>query len=181
MFGTVSRSVLAGLVGVSLLASAAPAKAAEPAPLIDQVALAAPLASSVLSAAVVNFAAGDAESTAPSTVAPRQPSTLRSRTYEATPLRVSLYVSFAALQALDATSTLKALRGGAHEANPLMQGVAGNTAALLAVKAGTAAATIFFSEHLAKKNPIASLAIMVAVNSAYATIVAHNYRVAGGR
>ena len=177
MFGIVSRSVLAGIVGVSLVASSSPAKAAEAAPLIDQVALAAPLASSLLSTAAVN-AAADAESTA-SSVTPRQPS--RSRTTDAAPLRVSLYVSFAALQALDAHSTLKALSGGAHEANPLMQNVAGNPGALLAVKAGTTAATIFFAEHLAKKNPIASLAVMVAMNSAYATIVARNYRVAQGR
>ena len=178
MFGIVSRSVLAGIVGVSLVANSSPARAAEAAPLIDQVALVTPLASSVLSAAAVNFAAADAESTA-SSVTPRQPS--RSRTTDAAPLRVSLYVSFAALQALDAHSTLKALSGGAHEANPLMQNVAGNPGALLAVKAGTTAATIFFAEHLAKKSPIASLAVMVAMNSAYATIVAHNYRVAQGR
>ena len=181
MFGIVSRSVLAGIVGVSLVASSSPARAAEAAPLIDQVALVTPLASSVLSAAAVNFAAADAESAAASSVTPRQPSPSRSRTTDAAPLRVSLYVSLAALQALDAHSTLKALSGGAHEANPLMQNVAGNPGALLAVKAGTTAATIFFAEHVAKKSPIVSLAVMFAMNSAYATIVAHNYRVAQGR
>ena len=46
-------------------------------------------------------------------------------------------------------------------------------------KAGTAAATIFFAEKLAKKSPIGSLIVMAAFNSAYATVVAHNYRVAG--
>jgi hypothetical protein len=95
-----------------------------------------------------------------------------------TALRYSLYVSFAALQAFDAHSTLKALRGGAHEANPFMSGVASQPAAFVAMKAGTAAATIFLAEKLSKKNPVASILLMTAVNSAYATVVAHNYRLA---
>jgi hypothetical protein len=94
-------------------------------------------------------------------------------------LRRSLYVSFAVLQALDARSTLAALRNGGAEANPLMAGAASNPGALLAVKMGAGAATIFVAEHVAKRNPVASLLIMAAMNSAYATIVAHNYSVAG--
>ena len=87
-----------------------------------------------------------------------------------------LYVSFAALQALDAHSTLRALDNGAAEANPLMAGLAGTPAALVAVKAGVAASTIYLVEKVRVKSRGAAIALMVALNSAYAAIVAHNYR-----
>jgi hypothetical protein len=93
-------------------------------------------------------------------------------------LRYGMYASFAALQALDAHSTLKAIQAGGHEANPFMRAFASKPAALIAVKAGTAAATMMFVEKLSKRNPIASFVVMTALNSAYATVVAHNYRVA---
>lgn len=91
----------------------------------------------------------------------------------------TLYVSYAALQALDAASTFRALDNGAVEANPLLKGVASNRGAMLAVKAGTTAATLYLTERLWKKNRTAAIALMVCANSAYAAIVAHNYRVGG--
>ncbi len=90
---------------------------------------------------------------------------------------VPLYASFAALQALDAHSTLRALDAGATEANPLMGGIARKPAALLAVKAGVAATTIYLVEKVRVKSRGAAIALMAVLNSAYATIVAHNYRV----
>ena len=95
-----------------------------------------------------------------------------------TSIRRSMYVSFAALQIMDGISTRKALSGGAREANPMMSGIAGNSAALFAVKAGTAAATTFFAERLARKHPRAATIMMAVLNTTYAAIVAHNYRVA---
>ena len=102
----------------------------------------------------------------------------RSRGGVATSLRRSMYVSFAALQIMDAVSTRKALSGGAREANPVMGGIARNSAALFAVKAGTAAATTWFAEKLAKNHPRRATIMMAVLNTAYAAIVAHNYRVA---
>lgn len=96
----------------------------------------------------------------------------------ATTLRYSLYASFATLQALDAHSTLRAINGGGSEANPFMAGIASKPFAFVAMKAGTTAATIYLAEKLSKKNPIASVLLMTAMNSAYATVVAHNYRLA---
>ena len=93
-------------------------------------------------------------------------------------LRRTMYVSFAALQVMDAISTRKAISGGATEANPAMAGIAGNSAALFAVKAGTAVATTFFVERLAKNHPRRATIIMAVLNTAYAGVVAHNYRVA---
>jgi len=95
-----------------------------------------------------------------------------------TTLRRGLIVSFAALQVMDAMSTRKALDGGAIEANPLMSGLAKNSAALYAVKAGTAAATAFFAERLSRKHPRRATILMAVLNTAYVAVVAHNYRVA---
>ena len=90
----------------------------------------------------------------------------------------ALYAANVALQALDAHSTMTALGRGAREANPLMTGVAGNRGALLAVKVGAAAGTIYFAEKLWRRNRVAAIALMVAVNGVNAAIVAHNYKVA---
>lgn len=90
---------------------------------------------------------------------------------------VPLYLSFAALQALDAHSTFRALDAGGAEANPLMAGLAGNRAAFMAVKAGVTASTIYLVEKVRVKSRTAAVVLMAAINSAYATIVAHNYRV----
>jgi hypothetical protein len=93
---------------------------------------------------------------------------------------VPLYVSFAALQAFDARSTMTALGHGAAEANPLLGRITDHSGAFLALKMGAAAGTIFVTEKLWKQNPAAAVALMVGLNSAYAIIVAHNYRVAQG-
>jgi hypothetical protein len=90
---------------------------------------------------------------------------------------VPLYASFVALQALDAHSTLRAMDGGASEANPLMGAIARKPAALLAVKAGVAGSTIYLVEKVRVRNRKAAIALMTALNSLYAAIVAHNYRV----
>lgn len=91
---------------------------------------------------------------------------------------VPLYVSFAALEGLDARSTLTGLGHGAQEANPVMSGLATHGAALFALKMGAAAGTILVSEKLWKRNPVAAVALMVGLNSAYALVVAHNYELA---
>jgi hypothetical protein len=59
-----------------------------------------------------------------------------------------------------------------------MSGLAGNSAALFAMKAGTAAATTFFAERLSKNHPRAATIMMAVLNTAYVAIVTHNYRVA---
>jgi hypothetical protein len=89
----------------------------------------------------------------------------------------ALYVSMAALQALDAHSTMAALGRGGREANPVMRGVAGNRGAMLAVKAGVAGSTILLAEKMWKRNRVAAIAMMAIVNAIDAAVVAHNYRV----
>ena len=95
-----------------------------------------------------------------------------------TSLTRTMYVSFAALQVMDAMSTSKALSAGATEANPAMAGIAKNRTALFAVKAGTAVATTFLVERIAKNHPRRAMIVMAVLNTAYAGIVMHNYRVA---
>jgi hypothetical protein len=90
---------------------------------------------------------------------------------------VPLYASFAALQALDAHSTIRALNAGATEANPLVGGIAHKPVALAAVKAGLTASTIYLVEKVRVRSRRAAIALMAVLNSAYVAIVAHNYRV----
>jgi hypothetical protein len=92
-----------------------------------------------------------------------------------------LYSSFIVLQALDAHSTIRALDRGAREANPMIAPLADNTAALIALKAGTAAGVIYMTDRVRRHNRVASIIIMAAANSAYATIVARNYRIAASQ
>ena len=89
---------------------------------------------------------------------------------------VPLYVSFASLQALDAHSTTRALDRGAVEANPLMKGLAGNTAGMFAVKAAATAGVVYSAERIWKRNKTAAVLFMVAANSAMGWVVQHNYR-----
>ena len=92
----------------------------------------------------------------------------------------ALYASFGAFQVLDAATTIRALDRGAVEANPVVGAIASNRGALMAVKAASFASTVYLTERLWKKNRLAAVVTMVAANSAYAVIVAHNYR-AGSR
>jgi hypothetical protein len=90
-----------------------------------------------------------------------------------------MYAATVALQALDAHSTLTAIGHGAQEANPVMKGVVGNRGALLAVKAGAAAGTIYIAEKLWRRNRAGAIVLMAVVNGVTAAVVAHNYKVAG--
>jgi hypothetical protein len=87
-----------------------------------------------------------------------------------------LYVSFGTLQVLDTHSTSRAINSGAVEANPMMKGIAGNEAAMLAVKAAGTAGVIFASETLWKKNKTAAVIFMIATNAGMAWVVQNNYR-----
>jgi len=87
-----------------------------------------------------------------------------------------LYVSFGTLQILDTHSTSRAIDSGAVEANPMMKGLAGNEAAMLAVKAAGTAGVIFASEKIWKKNRAAALIFMIATNAGMAWVVQNNYR-----
>lgn len=87
-----------------------------------------------------------------------------------------MYVTLGALQGLDVYSTRRALSTGADEANPLMQKAAGNSGAMLAVKALSTAGTIYFVERAWKKNRKGAIVTMAIINGAMAAIAANNLR-----
>jgi hypothetical protein len=91
-------------------------------------------------------------------------------------LLIPLYVSFAALQAMDAHSTLKAVSAGHVELNPLVAPSSRNAAAMAAMKVAVTTAVIVGMEKVWRHNRVAAVAAMIAVNGAYAAIVSHNYR-----
>lgn len=93
-------------------------------------------------------------------------------------LMTSLYISTAAMQMLDVHSTLRALDHGAIEGNPLMANVTRNKTMFIALKAGVAFSTVMAARNMSKRNKVAAALTLVAINSAYAMIVNHNYRVA---
>ncbi|MEW6320171.1 MAG: DUF5658 family protein [Acidobacteriota bacterium] len=86
----------------------------------------------------------------------------------------ALYASVVGLNVMDFVTTRQGLAAGAVEANPMMRGVVGNSAAFIAVKAASAATSIWMAERLWKKNRAAAIATMVVVNSGLAAVVAHN-------
>ncbi len=94
---------------------------------------------------------------------------------------VPLYVSFAVLQGLDVHSTLTAIHNGAVEQNALMAPFVKQPAAFVAFKAAATAGVIVAADRLSKRNRVGAYVLMFAMNSAYAVIVAHNYRVATAR
>jgi len=88
----------------------------------------------------------------------------------------ALYASYGAMQVLDAYTTVRATARGGIERNPVLAPVAGNFAALLAVKAGLAASTIFFTERLWKEHRTAAIVAMIAANGVVAAAAAYNAR-----
>jgi hypothetical protein len=95
---------------------------------------------------------------------------------------VPLYVSFAALQALDLHSTRAALDRGYAEANPVMAPFVRHRGAALAFKVATTGVTIFAVERLwRREHRTAAVITMIAANAGYAFIVSQNYRKAAAR
>ncbi len=94
----------------------------------------------------------------------------------------SLYVSLAGLNAFDAYTTTVGVSTGATEANPVMRGVAGNPAAMWAVKGGVTAASIYMAERLWKKNrKVEAITVMAITNGMMAVVAARNAAVLNGR
>lgn len=88
----------------------------------------------------------------------------------------ALYVSLGAVQAWDLYSTSAALKAGAIERNPLVAPVVGNSGGMIALKLATAGTTVFFAERLWKKNRVAAVVMMAAINGATAAIAMRNIR-----
>jgi hypothetical protein len=86
-----------------------------------------------------------------------------------------MYGSLAALQGYDVYSTLRAVKQGGAEANPLMAGIVRRPAAFLAIKSAATVATICMAERLWRKHRRGSaVVLMVVTNGMMAVVAAHN-------
>lgn len=133
-------------------------------------------AAALMLLAVATVPAVAADDAAAPAAAPTVVSARLTRAVSRPAMLPALYASYTALQAYDVYSTKQALTRGAVEANPLMQGVVGNTGAMIAVKAAVAAGTIVAAERLWKTNKAAAIAVMVASNGVAAMVAARNAR-----
>jgi Domain of unknown function (DUF5658) len=129
----------------------------------------------VLSAEVVATAV--AKATDPATD-PQRPVDLVFATPKKSFGMVPFYVTSAVLQAMDVHSTLRVLELGGREGNPMLAGLVNNRPAFIAVKGAVAAGTIYAVSRIAKHNKIAAMAMSMALNSTYAMVVSHNYKLA---
>ena len=93
-------------------------------------------------------------------------------------LMTSLYATTALVQGMDAHSTLKALDAGATERNAAMKAFTARPPAFVALKTGAAAGLIFAGRRLARHSKVQAAVALIAVDSAYFFIAAHNYKVA---
>lgn len=85
-----------------------------------------------------------------------------------------LYVALGGVNAWDLYSTSAALKAGAVEGNPVVAPVAGNTAGMIGLKLAAAGSTIFFAERLWRRNRVAAIAMMAAINGATAAVAVRN-------
>jgi Domain of unknown function (DUF5658) len=109
-------------------------------------------------------------------IQPIRPLTIPSRQDPPSTLLNALQLSFVPLEAVDTYTTLRGVRDGLREANPVMRGTARHAVAMVAVKAAAATTTILLTRRLAKRNRMAAVVIMAALNGSYAMIVLHNVR-----
>jgi hypothetical protein len=90
----------------------------------------------------------------------------------------AVYASTVLMHVLDVDSTMKAMKRGAVEANPLMKGVVKNRGAFIATKAAIATVSIYATSRMAKHNKVHAIIASAAINSAYLMIVKNNYSIA---
>jgi hypothetical protein len=93
-------------------------------------------------------------------------------------LMPALYAGNIALQVMDTHSTFRALDAGMVESNPMMRWTTEHPVAFVSMKAAATATTILVAEKIRKKHPWRAALFMTGVNTAYALVVAHNYRAA---
>jgi len=85
-----------------------------------------------------------------------------------------MYGAFAALQIADVYSTTRGIAAGRTELNPAMRPFTGSSGTMLAVKAVSSAASLYFAEKAWKKKPKAAVILMGAINGVLAAAVVTN-------
>lgn len=87
-----------------------------------------------------------------------------------------LYLTSLTLHSLDMHSTWQAQRLGHREANPMLRNATDRQ--MIGAKMAASAFTVLAAETLWRKNRVASVVLMTALNVALAGVVANNYNVA---
>lgn len=91
------------------------------------------------------------------------------------PALVPLYVGLSVLQAYDGYSTIRGVRGGYVETNPLVGGLASRPALFWSVKAASTAVSIYLAEqYLRDHHPKKAVAVMIVANGLMAAVAARN-------
>jgi hypothetical protein len=90
---------------------------------------------------------------------------------------VTLSIATAALQGLDAYTTMVAVNHGAREGNPMMRAAVGNPVVWIALKSSMTAATIYAAQRLWPRNKAAAVTLFAVSNCVLATVVARNVSV----
>jgi len=94
----------------------------------------------------------------------------------------AMYVSLAGLQAFDGYATIRGVRAGATEMNPLVGGLASQPAAFWTVKAVSTATTIYFAEQLWRQNRRGqAIMTMIVANAVMGVVAARNTSVLKSR
>jgi len=88
------------------------------------------------------------------------------------PVVPSLYISLAALQGYDGYSTIRAIKSGAREANPILGSAAGQPIAMWSIKAASTAVTIYFAERLWRTHRRGQAITLLTVTNAIMGVVA---------
>jgi len=170
--------VTAGLVVGAVLAWAIPAKGQDLATSVSadmRVTLPASLFASAAPAA--NDASVQPAVAAPVTPAPMDFRPVKTNAALKGSL-IGLYATTAIMQVLDVQSTLSVLSHGGAEGNPVMAGLVSNKAAFVAMKVGLAASTILAAHKMARCHKVAAIVTLAAINSVYASVVSHNFKLA---
>lgn len=92
---------------------------------------------------------------------------------------VPLYMLQGVLQGVDAFTTIRGMKQGQAEQNPIFRGH--NAGVMLTTKLIATTSSIFMAEKMWKKNKAAAIAIMVASNLVTSAVVANNYRTLSAR
>jgi hypothetical protein len=88
------------------------------------------------------------------------------------------YGMTAVVQGYDVASTFRALDAGAVEANPVLSWATPSRPGFVALKASIAAGAIYSAHKLAHRHKATAIIMLVAINSASAAVVMHNYELA---
>ena len=90
----------------------------------------------------------------------------------------SLHLATGVVQGYDGFLTLKVLRAGGIETNPLIKPVAGNKGAMMAVKAAAAVSTVIGAESLWRNDhKVGAIVASILANGAMVMVARHNSKV----